>query len=86
MTLPLLLSLPLCSVALYVQAVVLHVYDLSMGMAKSLSPAILGKQIDGIWHTGVFAFGSEFFYGGGIQAMSPHEVTATFGMRPVQVS
>lgn len=37
--------------------VVLRVYDLSRGMAAQLSLAILGKQIDGIWHTGVYVFG-----------------------------
>ena len=46
--------------------VVLHVYDLSMGMARMLSLGILGKQIEGIWHTGIVVFGQEYFYGGGI--------------------
>jgi hypothetical protein len=27
----------------------LYVYDLSRGMAKSMSLALTGKQIDGIW-------------------------------------
>jgi len=31
-----------------------------------------GRQIDGVWHTAVVAFGEEFFYGGiGIQSCSP---------------
>jgi hypothetical protein len=38
-------------------AVSLRVYDLSRGMARQLSPALLGKQIDGIWHTGVLVYG-----------------------------
>lgn len=61
--------------------VVLNVYDLShgsflsilevfsqacKGMARQLSPMIIGKQIDGIWHTGVLVFGREFYYGGGM--------------------
>ncbi|PFX23176.1 Desumoylating isopeptidase 1 [Stylophora pistillata] len=50
----------------------LYVYDLSRGMAKQLSPLILGKQIDGIWHTGVVCFDREFFYGGdGINSCLP---------------
>jgi len=31
-----------------------------------------GRQIDGVWHTAVVAYGEEFFYGGiGIQSCSP---------------
>lgn len=40
-------------------------------MAKALSMGFLGKQIDGIWHTGLVTYGSEYFYGGGIQACRP---------------
>ena len=32
-----------------------------------------GKQIDGVWHTGVVVFGKEFFFGGGIQSGDPGE-------------
>lgn len=46
--------------------VTLLVYDLSGGMAKSLSLGFIGKQIDGIWHTGIAAYGKEYFFGGGI--------------------
>ena len=31
----------------------LHIYDISGGMAKMMSMGIIGKQINGIWHTGV---------------------------------
>lgn len=44
----------------------LRVYDLSQGMARQFSPALLGKSIDGIWHTGVAVFGKEYYFGGGI--------------------
>ena len=44
-----------------------NIYDLSQGWAKNMSPIVLGKKIDGIWHTGILAFGKEYFYGGGIQ-------------------
>jgi len=30
----------------------LHIYDLTRGMAQVMSAAFLGKQIDGVWHTG----------------------------------
>ena len=36
----------------------LHVYDLSQGLAKSMSMGIVGKQFDGIWHTGMCVFGA----------------------------
>lgn len=51
--------------------VVVHVYDLSAGMAAALSQSLIGKQIDGVWHTGVVVFGREYFFGGGIQAGLP---------------
>ncbi|XP_056153167.1 desumoylating isopeptidase 1b isoform X2 [Lampris incognitus] len=43
----------------------LYVYDLSRGMARQLSPLMLGKQLDGVWHTAIVVHGEEFFYGGG---------------------
>ncbi|CAL8258964.1 unnamed protein product [Boreogadus saida] len=42
----------------------LYIYDISRGMARQLSPMMLGKQLDGIWHTAVVVHGEEFFYGG----------------------
>ncbi|POM71330.1 Peptidase [Phytophthora palmivora] len=66
-------------------AVTLHVYDLSHGMAQQLSPALLGKTIDGVWHTGVLVFGKEYFFGGGgIQAMAPELVVQRYGMQPLR--
>ncbi|KAJ1970227.1 hypothetical protein IWQ62_000054 [Dispira parvispora] len=53
----------------------LYVYDLSQGMARSLSPQLVGRVIEGIWHTSVVAFGIEFFYGQGIQRVSPPGTT-----------
>lgn len=35
-------------------------------MAAQMSPGLLGKQIGGIWHTGIVAFGREYYFGGGI--------------------
>ncbi|KAG5262608.1 hypothetical protein AALO_G00276900 [Alosa alosa] len=53
-------------------SVKLHIYDLSKGMARQLSPAMLGKQLDGIWHTAIVIHGEEFFYGGqGIASCPP---------------
>lgn len=49
----------------------LYLYDLSQGMARMLSPSLLGKQIDGIWHTGIVLYSYEYYYGGGIQSAAP---------------
>ncbi|ORY25189.1 PPPDE putative peptidase domain-domain-containing protein [Naematelia encephala] len=49
----------------------LYVYDLSRGMAKSMSLMLTGKQIDGIWHTSVVAYGREVFFGQGIMEAKP---------------
>jgi len=58
--------------------VILHLYDLSMGMASSLSQGILGIKIDMIPHTGVVFHNREYFYGGGIQAVPPHQVSLLY--------
>lgn len=36
-------------------------------------PLFSGKQIDGIWHTGIVVYGKEFFFGGmgGIECCAP---------------
>ncbi|KAL1466633.1 hypothetical protein MTO96_026469 [Rhipicephalus appendiculatus] len=31
----------------------LYIYDLSKGLAKTLSPMLIGKQLPGIWHTSI---------------------------------
>ncbi|KAL0841642.1 hypothetical protein ABMA28_015294 [Loxostege sticticalis] len=43
----------------------LYIYDLTNGMASLLSPAIIGRQIEGVWHTSIVVYEREFFYGGG---------------------
>ncbi|ESQ49324.1 hypothetical protein EUTSA_v10021308mg [Eutrema salsugineum] len=45
----------------------LNVYDLSRGLARQLSASLLGKVIEGVWHTGIVIYGNEYFFGGGIQ-------------------
>ncbi|KAK4511413.1 uncharacterized protein ATC70_012628 [Mucor velutinosus] len=53
------------------ESVKLYVYDLSQGMARSMSRQLTGKQIDGIWHTSVVVFGQEFYFGQGIMTSIP---------------
>uniref|UniRef100_A0A3B5AF85 palmitoyl-protein hydrolase n=1 Tax=Stegastes partitus TaxID=144197 RepID=A0A3B5AF85_9TELE len=50
----------------------LYIYDLSRGMARQLSPVMLGKQLDGIWHTAIVVHGKEYFFvGEGINDCPP---------------
>lgn len=42
--------------------VYLYVYDLSLGLAKKVSQKVLGKQIDGIWHTSIVAYDEEYWF------------------------
>mmetsp|Transcript_86403 Transcript_86403/g.135199 ORF Transcript_86403/g.135199 Transcript_86403/m.135199 type:complete len:442 (-) Transcript_86403:122-1447(-) len=46
--------------------VVLHFYDLSKGMAQSVA------NVEGIWHTGVVVFQSEYFYNGRVVSDTPN--------------
>lgn len=43
--------------------VVLYIYDLTQGMAAMMSQMLLGRHIEGIWHTAVVVFGREHFFG-----------------------
>eukprot|EP00767_Chilomastix_cuspidata_P002939 gnl/Chilomastix_cuspidata/3063.p1 GENE.gnl/Chilomastix_cuspidata/3063~~gnl/Chilomastix_cuspidata/3063.p1 ORF type:complete len:462 (-),score=100.92 gnl/Chilomastix_cuspidata/3063:83-1468(-) len=62
----------LSSVRNQMSSVTLYIYDLSDGMARTMSGTLLGRQIDAIYHTSVVVFGLEYFYGGeGITALAP---------------
>ncbi|KAK9174320.1 PPPDE putative peptidase domain protein [Cryptosporidium meleagridis] len=67
-----------------VEKVELHIYDLSNGMASQLSPMLLGRTIEAIYHTGVFVYGYEYFYGGGIVCVRPEEITRLYGLKPIR--
>lgn len=54
------------------QVVQLYIYDLTKGMASMMSQMLLGRHIEGFWHTAVVVYGREYFYGGqGIQSCLP---------------
>lgn len=44
----------------------LYLYDISNGMAKTLSTFLLGNYIEAIYHSAIVVHGVEFFFGGGI--------------------
>ena len=49
----------------------LWVYDLSQGMASQLSSSLLGRHIEGIWHTSIVVYDLEICFGNGIQTSRP---------------
>jgi hypothetical protein len=51
--------------------VVLHLYDLSHGLAAQLSLSLIGRHVEAVYHTGVVVFGREVYFGGGIQQAPP---------------
>ncbi len=66
----------------------LAIYDLSQGMARSLSSQFLGPNhaIDVIPHTGILVFGKEYYFGGnGIECSDPNHFRSTRGMFPIQI-
>ena len=46
-------------------------YDLSRGLARNMSAAFLGVQIDAIYHTAIVMEGIEYLYDGGIKTAQP---------------
>ena len=40
----------------------IYLYDLSRGGAKMTSEALIGRIVEGVWHTGVVAYGREYFF------------------------
>ncbi|XP_072378155.1 uncharacterized protein [Diabrotica undecimpunctata] len=61
----------------------LYIYDLSQGMAAIISPTIIGKKIDGIWHTSIVIYNREYFFGSrGVESCNPG--TTAVG-RPLRV-
>lgn len=63
----------------------LATYDLSHGLARSLSAQFLGQAIEIIPHTAILAFGREYYFGGGIQNCTHGEFTAYSGLIPIEI-
>lgn len=42
-----------------------YVYDISQGMAAMMGPALVGKPVELVPHTGIVVFGKEYFFGSG---------------------
>ncbi|CAN8260187.1 unnamed protein product [Cochlearia groenlandica] len=65
--------------------VTLNVYDLSRGLARQLSASLLGKVIEAVWHTGIVVYGTEYFFGGGIQQVRAGTTQYGAPMRTVEL-
>ena len=48
------------------ETVSLLVYDITMGMARTMSMMIIGQHVDAVYHTALQVFGKEYYFGGGI--------------------
>lgn len=62
----------------------LYIYDLSRGVASMVSPLLIGKRIDGVWHTSIVVYGREYFFGSqGVESCNPGSTAVE---RPLQIS
>ena len=53
----------------------LYMYDVTNGLARVFSPAVIGIEIEAIWHTSIVAYGIEYYFGGfGIEFAPPGTV------------
>ena len=48
----------------------LYRYDLTQGMARSMGPMLIGRPLEGIWHTSIVVFGKEYYFDGGVGIMA----------------
>ncbi|KAK6430355.1 hypothetical protein LTR95_013495 [Oleoguttula sp. CCFEE 5521] len=60
----------------------LYVYDLTRGMARSMSQQFLGIQIDAVYHTALVLGNVEYFFGAGVQTCYPG---TTHHGRPMEI-
>lgn len=61
--------------------VVLALYDITNGLAKSMSMMIIGHQVDAVYHSSLIVYGRQYYFGGGI-CWDPPEQTP-YG-KPIQ--
>lgn len=48
------------------EKVTLALYDITQGMAKSMSMMFIGQQVDAVYHSSLIVYGKEYYFGGGI--------------------
>ncbi|KAG5495200.1 hypothetical protein JKF63_02255 [Porcisia hertigi] len=58
----------------------LYRYDLTQGMARSLGPMLIGRTLEGIWHTSIVVYGKEYYFDGGVGIIAaPNPGSTRFG-------
>lgn len=62
----------------------LHIYDISNGWMRCISPILMCRRIKGLWHTGICIYDREYYYGGGIQKGDSEYIEDMVG-KPVEV-
>ena len=40
----------------------MYLYDLSKGAAKEATPQVIGRGLEGVWHSAVVAYGREYSF------------------------
>lgn len=63
------------------ESVTLLEYDITMGMARTMSMMLIGQQIDAVYHTSIVVYGREYYFGAGIVNDPPK--TTPFG-KPIR--
>lgn len=66
------------------EPVELLLYDISNGASRFLSPVLLGRQFEAIYHSSVLVFGLEYWYGGKLFENTPPLDASVFGPPLVQ--
>ena len=62
--------------------ITVRVFDISHGMARTMSMSFLGIHLDIVPHTSIIAFGREYWFGStGVQCEAPYSGGATGSMQ-----
>eukprot|EP00927_Polykrikos_kofoidii_P055970 TRINITY_DN50154_c0_g1_i1.p1 TRINITY_DN50154_c0_g1~~TRINITY_DN50154_c0_g1_i1.p1 ORF type:complete len:704 (-),score=144.28 TRINITY_DN50154_c0_g1_i1:20-2131(-) len=51
----------------------IYQYDISDGKIQWLAPILMGRRMEGVWHTGVVVYGKEYWFGGEIFESDPED-------------
>ena len=60
-------------------------YDLTNGLAKQFGRMLIGKNVEGVWHTAVCVYQKEYFYGGGICIGEPKKTPYGYPVREIDM-
>lgn len=55
------------------EKVTLALYDITNGLAKSMSMMFIGQQVDAVYHSSLIVYGRQYYFGGGICWDAPEQ-------------